>query len=189
MEILVLPLFYREGSVTTYVGASSGIAGTLNCGADENWGEKGGIQSVEPAYLYMDLVDKAEEYVKDHPYLGERIRITCTSGKKSIEVFDPNPVCPKGFTLFLKNGLKPKQGVKCDQFGVIAGNFTCASLEGKNLWFKITLDKSTNKRPIAGRKCLTNELEAMGYDKFGDMTSLICTFKNAPGSFPSWLPE
>jgi hypothetical protein len=181
------PLFFRDGNTSVYVGASSTIVGTLNCGADDAWFPNGGMQSVEAAFLYSDLIIEAEKYVQEHPYVSDKFNFRCQKGKTVINFFQENPQCPTGYAVYLKNGAKPKQGKKCELFGMVSGKFTCATYLNKDIWFKITLDKPKEHRPIVLTKCLTNELEALGYDKYGFLTNLICTYKNAPGDFPSWM--
>ncbi len=176
------PLFFRSGDITTYLGASSGISGTPNCGADQEWGKSGGMQSVEPAYLYLDLIHEAEKYVQQHPYKPESYSVTCKTKQGVREFFELTPKCPTGTSLFLAKG-KPKEGSKCNQFGLVSGKLTCAQWMKKNVWFKISLSSSKNSRPIEGTACLSNELEALGYNKFQDLVPLNCNYR---GAILSW---
>lgn len=67
------------------------------------------INGADPVYLYLDLIEQAEQYVKENPYSDPKIRsmlpektgkqttIVCQKGTKTKKITGIKPKCPKQY--------------------------------------------------------------------------------------------
>jgi secreted trypsin-like serine protease len=98
------PIFVEKEGIRFYIGPVSYMLGSTNCGADKFWGDNGAIQSLYPATQYLDLIQQAEEYIKDNPEKTVKTlssvtkTITCKNktSKKNVKV--TGLICPKGYS-------------------------------------------------------------------------------------------
>jgi len=98
--------FYLDSNdVFTYLGVTHTNIGVPNC-LNEEWGSSGGIAAFRPVFLDSELINQAEKYVADNPYVDPKLKtagankkiiITCVKGKTTKNVSGINPKCPVGF--------------------------------------------------------------------------------------------
>ena len=98
--------FYLDSNdVFTYLGVTHANIGVPNC-LNEEWGSSGGIAAFRPVFLDSDLINQADRYVADNPYIEpksksagftNKITITCVKGKTTKKVSGMAPKCPVGF--------------------------------------------------------------------------------------------
>lgn len=173
--------FYNSNGEITYLGTMMGLLGSPNCGLD-TWTENA-VGPFRPIYFDLDLIRLAEKYVSDNPYIEIPIKkyLICSKGKLTKTISSLNPKCPSGFKIAL-----PKEGQTCMNFGEILKGLTCAELNKKLIWLTYTLSESINGRPKIGSRCFRENLIVLGIDSENSIQRTKCSYKNAPGAFPSW---
>ena len=97
--------FFNNNGKFTYLGAMMGLLGSPNCGL-ETWTDTA-VGPFRPVYLDVGLVNLAEKYVGDNPYVEPKVTnsssnkkttINCIKGKTTKKVTGANPKCPVGYT-------------------------------------------------------------------------------------------
>jgi len=95
------PVFVEKEGTRFYIGPVSYMLGSTNCGADALWGDNGAIQSLYPAFQYLDLIKQAEEYVKAEEVKtisGVTKTIICKNKKLKKTIKVTSSICPKGYS-------------------------------------------------------------------------------------------
>ena len=96
--------FYNDNGKYTYLGVMMGLLGSPNCGLD-TWTDTA-VGPFRPTYLDIDLVNLAEKYIADNPYVEPKVTnsssnkkttINCIKGKTTTKVAGANPKCPVGY--------------------------------------------------------------------------------------------
>lgn len=82
--------FVEENGFRVYIGANSSGWGGPNCGKNGTWDRNGVMAGVSAAYRFLDLINEAELYVKEHPYIEPN--------DKKVKIKTTNILCRKGKT-------------------------------------------------------------------------------------------
>jgi secreted trypsin-like serine protease len=99
------PIYLKDNDTYFYLGpVSNGIGGIPNCSGNP-WKDSKMYMGTVAAHDYVDLIELAEKYVAENPYVEHKIisssqkklTLSCVKGKTIKKVSGSSPKCPKGF--------------------------------------------------------------------------------------------
>lgn len=102
--------FVEEDGYRNYIGGVSSGWGSPNCGHMGFWDPNGSMSGISLAYRFMDLIEKAEKYVQENPYIEKTTEIAKSKAvttkllciKNDTKKYFKLKQCPKGYKLIKK---------------------------------------------------------------------------------------
>jgi len=83
----------------------------------------------------------------------------------------------------------PKEGAKCTSIGLLSGKLTCISLDGKKIWYELTLPKGIKKYAKVNTDCYRENMITKGYDENNRLIQLTCKYRSVVQGTenPRWI--